>query len=108
MAQYIELNSSNTIVNIIVADEDYINSQNHNSFMLTTDIDEDKRDKIIIGFVYDEANTRFVPRKYYDSWIFDEESYRWKPPIDMPTDDKNYSWDEDNISWKEVTETDVE
>jgi hypothetical protein len=27
----------------------------------------------------------------------------WDAPVAMPTDDKRYSWDEDTLSWVEVT-----
>jgi hypothetical protein len=107
MPEYIELNSSNTIVNIIVADEDYINSQNENTYILKTDIPEERHNKILVGYVFDSANTRFVPRKHFNSWIFDEFNYRWKSPVDMPIDGKEYIWKEDTISWEELTDSNI-
>jgi hypothetical protein len=107
MAEYIEINLSNTITNIIVADEDFVNSQNTFTYILRTDIPEENQDKIIIGYIFDSANTRFVPKKYYGSWIFDEVNYRWKSPVDMPIDGKEYIWNEDTISWEEVTDSEI-
>jgi hypothetical protein len=55
-----------------------------------------------IGFTYNESLDAFVPPKPYNSWILDEVTAQWKAPIDYPTDDKKYSWDESNQSWVEV------
>jgi hypothetical protein len=33
------------------------------------------------------------------SWIFDEETCSFIPPIDYPTDGNQYSWDENTVSW---------
>ena len=53
-----------------------------------------------IGDTYDSANDIFVAPKPFPSWIQDG-SY-WKAPINMPTDDKRYEWDEPTTSWKVV------
>jgi hypothetical protein len=39
----------------------------------------------------------------YPSWVFDELNCRYVAPVPMPTDGKNYAWDEATISWKERT-----
>jgi hypothetical protein len=39
----------------------------------------------------------------YHSWIFDEETCSFNSPITYPTDGKQYTWDENNISWIETT-----
>jgi len=33
------------------------------------------------------------------SWIFDEDSCSFKPPVPYPTDGKKYRWDEPTTSW---------
>jgi hypothetical protein len=35
----------------------------------------------------------------YPSWIFDEPSCTWAPPIPYPTDGGYYVWDEPTVSW---------
>ena len=51
------------------------------------------------------VNKKFIRRQPYPSWVRDGES-SWKAPIDAPEYDsenpKQYAWDEDTISWKEV------
>jgi len=55
-----------------------------------------------IGFIYDEVKDAFIPPKPYESWILDEEICQWKAPIERPTNDKNYYWNEEITNWEEV------
>jgi hypothetical protein len=55
-----------------------------------------------IGDTYDEGRDAFIAPKPFNSWILDEATCRWKSPVDYPTDNKNYAWDEATTSWVEV------
>lgn len=55
-----------------------------------------------IGFTYDEELDAFISPQPYSSWTLDEETCRWKPPIPMPSDGKNYQWIETEQSWVEI------
>ena len=55
-----------------------------------------------IGYTYDEGRDAFIAPKPFVSWILDEVTCQWKAPVDMPTDDKKYTWDEEDTSWVEV------
>jgi hypothetical protein len=52
-----------------------------------------------IGYAYDEGRDAFIAPKPYNSWILDETTCQWKAPVDMPTDDKRYSWNEETLAW---------
>lgn len=39
----------------------------------------------------------------YASWTFDEESCTFIPPTPYPETEGDYEWDEDTLSWVEVT-----
>jgi hypothetical protein len=54
-----------------------------------------------IGYSYDLVRDAFIPMQPYTSWILDENTCRWEPPIPLPNDDKNYIWDEDSQNWIE-------
>jgi hypothetical protein len=45
----------------------------------------------------------FIPTKPFASWLLDETTAQWKAPVDMPTDDKRYTWNEETKFWDEVT-----
>lgn len=55
-----------------------------------------------IGYTYDESRDAFIPPKPFNSWLLDEDTGQWKAPIDYPTDDKRYTWNEDTLSWNEI------
>lgn len=52
-----------------------------------------------IGYTYDKVRDAFIPPKPFDSWILNEDTCCWDPPIPYPTDGNQYYWDEENINW---------
>jgi hypothetical protein len=55
-----------------------------------------------IGYYFDETRDAFIAPKSYDSWIFNEETCQWKPPVAYPTDGVMYQWDEETTNWKAI------
>ena len=55
-----------------------------------------------IGFIYDSTRDAFIPPKPYASWSLDEQTCLWNSPTPMPTDDRQYRWDEPTTSWVEI------
>ena len=53
-----------------------------------------------IGYFWD--GTGFAAPQPFASWTLDKETYLWTAPTPMPTDNKNYAWDENSKSWKEL------
>jgi hypothetical protein len=56
-----------------------------------------------IGYTYDVSRDAFIPPKPYNSWVLNESTCLYDAPTPMPTDDKFYTWDEDTVSWVEIT-----
>ena len=60
-----------------------------------------------IGYTYDETRDAFIPPKTFNSWVLNETTCLWEPPIPMPTEklEENtyYIWDEETVSWKKKT-----
>ena len=52
-----------------------------------------------IGCTYDATRDAFIPPNPFDSWILDEDSCRWLPPVPYPSDGRLYHWDEELIQW---------
>jgi hypothetical protein len=53
-----------------------------------------------IGMTYDENRDAFIPKKNYNSWIFNEFKCDWEAPIPYPQiDGQAFIWDEENINW---------
>lgn len=55
-----------------------------------------------IGFTYDSQRDAFIPPKPFESWVLNEDSCLWNPPVDMPTDGQIYKWNETNKVWEVV------
>lgn len=55
-----------------------------------------------IGYTYDAQRDAFIPPKPYNSWVLNEDTCLWDPPIPYPTDGKDYKWDEPTVSWVEI------
>jgi len=59
-----------------------------------------------LGYKYDPTRDAFIPPKsvVYSSWVFDEATCTWIPPVPYPEDfHKNlYHWDEPNKKWSYV------
>ena len=56
------------------------------------------------GYTYDSVRDAFIPPKPYNSWTLVEDTCLWTAPVDMPTDGKVYSWDEETLSWKDISD----
>jgi|TARA_R100001460_G_C3517478_1_gene172195 hypothetical protein len=56
-----------------------------------------------IGYTYDDDKDAFIPPKSFATWILDEETCQWKPPIDKPNDEQNYVWNEETQQWEVLT-----
>ena len=52
-----------------------------------------------VGYTYDETRDAFIPPKPYPSWLLNEDSCLWEPPVKYPADGQPYSWDEESLSW---------
>ena len=54
------------------------------------------------GMTYDSSKDAFIAPKNYASWVFDEDSCRWVPPVARPDEENSYTWNEDTTSWVQV------
>jgi len=113
MAHYAFLNANNIVTDVIVGiDEDQLidgispeewYGQLRGQKCLRTSYHGNIRVRYAgIGYRYDEIRDAFIPPQPYLSWIFNETTLKWDPPIPYPTDGKNYIWDESIQQWVEV------
>lgn len=116
MAHYAQINQDNIVVQVIVADRDFINSGavGDPKFWLQTSYNTHggqhlqggtplRKNYAGIGYTYDKDRDAFIPPKPYPSYILNEETCLWEAPIAYPNDGKTYSWNEENQSWVEIT-----
>lgn len=100
MAHFAELDSNNRVVRVVVAEskewcEKYLFGR-----WIQTSYNSAIRGKFAgIGFIYDEVKDVFIPPKPFDSWVLDEITCQWNPPVSYPNDDYEYAWDESILNW---------
>jgi|TARA_R110002051_G_scaffold214250_2_gene279098 hypothetical protein len=54
-----------------------------------------------VGYTYDESRDAFIGPQPYPSWIFNESTCIWDPPVSMPDGIKTWKWNEETVSWIE-------
>lgn len=52
-----------------------------------------------VGDVYDEELDVFYAPQPYPSWVLNESTYTWEPPVTVPNDGQLYEWNENTQSW---------
>jgi hypothetical protein len=100
------------VVNVIVAEQEFIDSGavgDPNSWIQTSYNTYGGVHKLGgtplrknfagIGYTYNPERDAFIPPKEFDSWLLNEESCLWEPPIETPSDTGDYFWDESSGSW---------
>jgi len=55
-----------------------------------------------VGFIYDEMIDAFIHPQTYESWMLNNSTFSWEPPVPYPTGEAEYVWDEPSVSWIEV------
>jgi len=63
-----------------------------------------------IGYTYDEDKDAFIPPKptQYSSWVLNETTCQWEPPIEKPsgeTPENRYVWNEETQQWDQKSFT---
>ena len=108
MAHFAELDETNTVVRVLVTDNDFPNEgydwlvENLGGIWIQTSYNARIRKHFAgVGFTYDEALDAFIAPKPFDSWLLDEETCVWEAPKPYPADGKEYNWDEETQDWIE-------
>ena len=57
-----------------------------------------------IGYTYDAVRDAFIPPSPFPSWVIDESTAQYVPPVAYPTDGQSYEWDEATVNWVVVAE----
>lgn len=119
MAHFAQLDDSNTVINVIVAEQDFIDSLDDAASWVQTSYntrggkhyapntrEEDdgvplRKNYAGIGFTYDPDRDAFIPPQDYPSWVLNEDSCLWEAPFAAPElteqetiDGLFYVWDE--------------
>ena len=101
MRHWAELDETNTVLRVIVSDTLEWVTNNLGGTWVETFKDGQRVRLAGIGFTYDADRDAFIPPKPFESWVLNEESCLWEPPVAYPTDGSAYDWNEDSQTWVE-------
>jgi hypothetical protein len=127
MAHFAEINGDNTVLRVIVAEQDFIDTgllgdparwvqTSYNTkagvyYDPETNLPHADQSKAFrknfagVGYTYDVERDAFIPPKKWASYNLDETTCQWVPPIPYPiVEDENgirtqFRWNEVNQSW---------
>jgi hypothetical protein len=108
MAHFAKIDENNIVQQVIVAEQNFINSGVvGDSFLwVQTSYNNNFRKKFAAtGDTYDKTRDAFISPKPFNSWTLNEDTCRWEAPIAYPDDGEEYSWDEANTNWVEFNPT---
>ena len=116
MAHYALVNAQGIVEQVIVAEQDVIDSGlfgNPSSWVQTSYNTRGgehtlggtplRKNYAGIGYTYDPQRDAFIPPKPFPSWVLNEDRCRWEAPIPRPDDTYSWIWDEPTLSWIENT-----
>jgi hypothetical protein len=123
MAHFAKLNEENVVVDIIVVSNEDINDlpfpeSEPVGITFLTPWNEDgftwkqtsynsnfRKNYAVIDGTYDPVRDAFIPPKMYESWILNEETCVYDPPVPIPLDAiRPVVWNESTLSWDLIPE----
>lgn len=62
-----------------------------------------RKNYAVLGAKYDVDLDAFIPPKPYASWVLNTQTGFWDPPVPCPNYSQPYVWDENSLSWVEMS-----
>jgi len=120
MAHFAQLNEENIVIRVIVVSNEDIKDENgnesediginfcknlcgENTKWVQTSYNNNFRFRFAVpGMCYDKNLDAFYDsvNPYPNSWFFNLNQMKYKPPVKRPKDDNIYYWDEEIYNWK--------
>jgi hypothetical protein len=118
MAHFARLNENNVVEQVIVINnfdcvnaegvEDeavgaaFCNSLIPGTWVQTSYNGKTRKNFAAIGGVYDATRDAFIHPQPYASWLLNEDTCAWYPPVEMPVQEGFfYTWNEETVGWDE-------
>lgn len=116
MAHFAELDSNNTVLRVIVVNNDelfadgveqeqkgidFCKSLLGGEWKQTSYNSTIRKNFAGIGYIYDSTLDAFIAPKPFESWVLDADA-KWQPPTPMPADGRLYQWVEADLNWQVI------
>ena len=113
MAHYAQIDDNNIVLQVIVADQDYIDSGQAGDPTRWIQTSYNTRAGVHIlggtplrknyagiGYTYDSGRDAFIPPKPYPSWQLNETTCQWNAPVEPPLTEFSLQWNETEQKWE--------
>ena len=124
MSHFAEINNDNIVQRVIVVEQDFIDSgklgdpdnwvqtsyNTRGGVHYAPNSNEPdggialRKNYAGVGSTYDKTRDAFILLQPYPSWVLNDDTCLWNPPIPYPEDGKLYIWNEENQAWDLVEE----
>ena len=112
MAHWAEIDETNKVLRVLVLDNNDTNGDEGYQWLIdnlggewikTSYNGNIRKNFAGINYYYDVEKDAFIPPKPYESWILNEDTCLWEPPVDYPSDTNIiHEWNENSVSWIEI------
>lgn len=111
MAHFAEIDSNNKVLRVLVVGNDkehrgqdfLANELGLGGTWIQTSFNKNFRKNFAgVGDTYDPVKDAFISEKPFNSWVLDESTCQWSPPIQVPNDGSRYVWNETELNWIKV------
>ena len=123
MAHYAKIENDGSVLQIIVAEQNFIDTLPSNEVWIQTSYNtrggvhyepnsntpsQDQSKALRYNFaqpligLYDAQADAFYEKQPFPSWTLNTSTYQWEAPSPAPTDGKIYEWNEETQSWTEI------
>jgi hypothetical protein len=121
MAHFARLSDSNTVMEVLVVDNDVLinpateleeeatgvqylsNIFGGANWVQTSYNSNFRKNYASLGGVYDKTRNAFIAPQPFFSWLLNDETCTWEAPVPMPVvlegSNDLYLWDENNLRW---------
>jgi hypothetical protein len=108
MSHWAEIDENNIVLRVLVGDnsepdegEAFMNSLG-GTWVKTSYNGTIRKNFAGRGYTYDSSRDAFIEPKPYASWVLNEETCKWEPPVPYPTDGLTYKWNEELTDWQAI------
>lgn len=106
MAHYAYLDENNIVTAVIVGKDeneliDGLDTETYYGAVRTSYNGKIRYNYAGIGYTYDPIADAFIAPQPYPSWVLNELK-QWQAPVAIPTDEKQYIWNEEKGKWIEA------
>ena len=116
MSHFAKINSNNIVEHVITAEQDFIDSGvlGDPSLWIQTSYNTHagkhpenrpfRKNYAGIGYIYDAVRDAFIPPKPFNSWVLNEETCLYEPPVPYPQNDNGdqFMWNEEQLTWTRI------